>query len=110
MMANPVNATSAQPPSNAVNRFLLGLAGVGGLLIVVLLMQSWNEAQAAQRGDVQQIVQNLDPACRPILDMRVRDKLIREGRPLTRGEMSRMSSSIKDCAVINDQIEGLKIQ
>lgn len=85
--------------------------GIGALVLLVLVIgsiQQWSRRQIPSKAEVQQIVSRMDPACKTIVQARFRDKLVRDGRPLTRGEVDDMTSGIVNCAAIDQQMSGLQ--
>lgn len=82
-------------------------ASLLGLLAVIAVYNSWSSGRVATRSDVAAAMGALDPSCRPLVAARVRERLIREGRPLDRGEVRDMTQALRDCADIGQQLAGL---
>jgi HAMP domain-containing protein len=82
-------------------------AALLGLLAMVAAYNSWSSGRTASRSDVATAMGSLDPSCRPLVAARMRDRLIREGRPLERGEVSGLAQGLRDCADIGQQLAGL---
>jgi len=88
-------------------RLLYGILAGTFLLVMLSVINAWSQAQPATRSEISQTIANLDPACRPIVSVRMRDRLVREGKPLTRREMEEITSGITSCKDINEQLDGL---
>lgn len=84
--------------------------GLGGLFAVVLALtgvEQWTMGKPSTRDEVSRAVANLPVACRPILQARFKQKLVQEGRPLTRREVGGLTGGIEDCDRIDQQVAGL---
>lgn len=83
--------------------------GSATLLLAVMVAgyDGWWSTTTASRTDVASAMGALDPACRPVVAARFKDKIVREGRPLDRGEMRDLVGGVHDCAQIDQQIAGL---
>ena len=87
---------------------VVGLAGLALVAMLIAAIHHWSQGQVPNQAEVRQTVARLTPACRPIIQARFRMRLIREGRPLTRGEVEDMVEGITDCDAINQQMSGLQ--
>ena len=87
------------------------LMGVGSLVAVLLVVAGFHHlarAQTASRNDVQGIVSRLPDACHGLMELKFQARLVDEGRPLTRGEVADIAKDVRNCDLINDQIDGLR--
>ncbi len=82
-------------------------ASLLAMMAVIAAYNSWSSGRVATRSDVVAAMGSLDPSCRPLIAARVRGRLIREGRPLDRGEVRDMTRGLRDCADIGQQLAGL---
>lgn len=87
---------------------VVALSALAMILTILAALHQWNLRQIPSRSEVRKAVSRLEPACKPILQARFRDRLIREGRPLTRGEVDELTSGIQDCEKIDQQMNGLQ--
>jgi CO/xanthine dehydrogenase FAD-binding subunit len=85
----------------------IGAAGVGAILLTLAGVENWSMGQPSTRSEVSQVVAKLTPACRPILQTRFKQKIVQEGRPLTRREVDGLADGIRDCDRIDQQVSGL---
>ena len=86
---------------------------LGAVLIVVILtafsaIEAWSLSQPATRAEISSRINEMEPACRPIVGIRMRARLVDEGRPLTRREMHRIVDDVSSCGAINEQLSGLE--
>lgn len=87
------------------------ILGVGSLVAILLVAAGFHHlarAQTASRNDVQGIVSKLPDECQSLMELKFRARLVDEGRPLTRGEVTDLAKDVRNCDLINDQIDGLK--
>lgn len=113
-LENPRGAPRRNPESQSSELSRSGYRqvgiGVGALMAVVLSLAGfdhWTMGRPSTRHEVSEQVEKLEPACRPILQARFKQKLVIEGRPLTRREVHRLAEGIEDCAGIDQQVAGL---
>lgn len=89
-----------------------GLIGIGAcaLGIVILLLwtaSAWSASQPSTQRDVRDSLAAVDPACRPVVADRLRARITKEARPLTRREVSQVADEVRGCAAIGEQLQGL---
>lgn len=89
------------------SRLAAGIAGLVAIIVTFSAINAWSLAQPATRQEVAQTMTSLDPACRPIVGIRLRTKLVQTGRPLTRREMSAVVNDVTACPAINEQLAGI---
>ena len=85
----------------------IGLGGLVSIILGIMVFEGWSMGQPSTRHEVSQTVAKLQPACRPILQTRFKQKLVQVGRPLTRREVDGLAEGIEDCDEIDQQVAGL---
>lgn len=76
--------------------------------LVVVAISYWSGNRISSRSDVHEAMTRLEPACRAVARLRIRARLLHEGRPLTRREVNEMTSGITGCEEINQQMAGVE--
>lgn len=107
-MRRPASSPAAEGWRPTTRTAAIGLAGLALLILIIGLFHHWSQGQISSRGEVQRAVSQLEPACRPILEERFKEKLVKDGKPLTRGEVRELTSGIEDCEKINQQMSALR--
>lgn len=89
------------------SRLIAGFLAILTIILTFSAINAWSMSQPATRQEVARSIIDLDPACRPIVGIRLRSRLVQTGRPLTRREMNAVVSDVSACPAINDQLAGL---
>lgn len=98
--------TTNEPRSSYKVALYAAAAIVLTIMILAMARCSYMD-NTADRNDVAQAVAAITPNCRPVANMRIRTALINGGHPLSRRQLTQLTSHLRDCDKIDAQMQGL---